>query len=245
MSGYTKLFNSILASTVWREPMETRIVWITLLAMADKDGVAEASIPGLADFARIPVEDTREALKRLMAPDKDSRSKEYEGRRIEETDGGWILLNHAKYRAKMGADERREYNRIKQSQYRERQKMSLTVSENVPCVDNTKEKASTDSKEIKAKGFVPPTLEEVIEYVKTRTIKISPEGFMDWHIGNGWKTGKHPMKDWKAVVRTWEQRRKENPRKGDWVPPQNVPADYVPESVKRKRELEQARLAGL
>ena len=48
MSGYTKLFNSILASTVWSEPNETRIVWITLLAMADKNGIIEGSVPGLA-----------------------------------------------------------------------------------------------------------------------------------------------------------------------------------------------------
>ena len=98
--------------------METRIVWITLLAMADKDGIAEASVPGLADFARIPVEATRDALARLSSPDVDSRSQEYEGRRIEAVDGGWRLLNHAKYRAKMNVDERREYNRLKQAQHR-------------------------------------------------------------------------------------------------------------------------------
>ena len=43
MPGYTKLFNSILASTIWRADDKTRIVWITLLAMADKHGIVEAS----------------------------------------------------------------------------------------------------------------------------------------------------------------------------------------------------------
>ncbi len=141
MSGYTKLFNSILASTVWREPMEVRIVWITLLAMADKDGIAEGSVPGLADFARIPVEATRKAIARLSAPDPDSRSQEHEGRRIQAIDGGWQLLNHAKYRAKMGLDERREYNRLKQAQYRSRLNPSITVNDNVRCVDNTEAEA--------------------------------------------------------------------------------------------------------
>ena len=92
MSGYTKLFNSILASTVWNEPMETRIVWITLLAMADKHGIAEGSVPGLAVFARIPIEATRAALERLSAPDPDSRSKDENGRRIEAVEGGWRLV---------------------------------------------------------------------------------------------------------------------------------------------------------
>ena len=95
MSGYTKLFNSILASTIWREDDKTRIVWITLLAMAGRDGVADGSIPGLADLARVSVEDCEAALAKLKAPDKYSRSKGNDGRRIRDVDGGWLLLNHA------------------------------------------------------------------------------------------------------------------------------------------------------
>lgn len=127
MAGYTKLFNSILASTVWREDNETRIVWITLLAMADKDGIAEGSVPGLADFARVPVEAARRALETLSSPDPDSRSVEFEGRRIEATEGGWRILNHARYRQKLSADERRNYLRLKQREYRERRKHSATT----------------------------------------------------------------------------------------------------------------------
>lgn len=120
MAGYTKLFNSILASTIWREDDKTRIVWITLLAMSDKNGVAEGSVPGLADFARVSVDDCRAALCKLSAPDPDSRSTDFQGSRIKAVDGGWQILNHAKYRAKMGADERREYLRKKQAEHRQR-----------------------------------------------------------------------------------------------------------------------------
>jgi hypothetical protein len=118
LSGYTKLFNSILASTIWRSDDKTRIVWITLLAMADRHGVAEGSVPGLADFARVSVEDCRRALNVLQAPDEDSRSDDHEGRRILKIDGGWLILNHAKYRAKASEDERRDYLRRKQAESR-------------------------------------------------------------------------------------------------------------------------------
>ena len=129
MAGYTKLFNSILASTIWRASDKTRIVWITMLAMADKDGVVEGSIPGLSDFARVSLDDCEAALKELSEPDKYSRSEEFDGRRIEEIPGtGWQLLNHGKYRAKMSDDERREYNRLKQAEWRERQKVSKNVN---------------------------------------------------------------------------------------------------------------------
>lgn len=118
MTGYTKLFGSIIASTIWRESKEIKVVWITLLAMANKNGIVEASVPGLADMARCTVEETRHAIEILEAPDIDSRTKENEGRRIRPVDGGWFILNHAKYRAKMGLDERREYNRLKQQEFR-------------------------------------------------------------------------------------------------------------------------------
>src|SRR6266568_4527809 len=109
MRGYTKLFNSILASTIWDEDKDTKILWITMLAMSDMQGKIEASIPGLAHLARIGVPETEAGLKKLLASDPYSRTKEHDGRRIAEIDGGWLILNRAKYREKMTADERREY----------------------------------------------------------------------------------------------------------------------------------------
>lgn len=120
VQGYTKLFQSILASTIWREPNETRIVWITMLAMADKRGVVEASVPGLADMARVSLACCKRALKALQTPDRYSRTREHDGRRIEPVDGGWLLLNHGKYRAKLNADDRREYLKVKQRESRAR-----------------------------------------------------------------------------------------------------------------------------
>lgn len=121
MTGYTKLFGSLIGSSIWRrEPDTTRIVWITMLALANQDGVVEASLPGLADFAKVSEEATRAALEAFLAPDPDSRSKEHEGRRIESVEGGWVILNHRKYRAKLGYEERREYLRVKQQEYRAR-----------------------------------------------------------------------------------------------------------------------------
>lgn len=127
MTGYTKLFSSIVTSTVWSEPDHVRLVWITLLAITNRHGVAEASLPGLAKLASVTLEQCEDAMHKLSGPDKYSRTKDFDGRRICEIDGGWRLINHEKYRAKMGADERREYNRVKQSERRER--MSMTVND--------------------------------------------------------------------------------------------------------------------
>lgn len=54
--------------------------------------------------------------------------------------------------------------------------------------------------------FSPPTIEEVEAYCKERGNRINPQTFVDFYSAKGWRVGQNPMKDWKACVRTWEQR---------------------------------------
>lgn len=87
-----------------------------MLAMKDKDGVIEASIPGLADMARITLEECEEGLTRLSSPDRYSRTKDHDGRRIQEIDGGWIVLNHEKYRGDTSTERVRKHREKKYSE---------------------------------------------------------------------------------------------------------------------------------
>lgn len=80
-----------------------------MLAIADADGIVSASIPGLAKVANVSVVDTEKAISNLKAPDQYSRTTEFEGRRIEDVDGGWMVLNYVKYRRMLSEEERREY----------------------------------------------------------------------------------------------------------------------------------------
>lgn len=105
--SFTKLCASITASTIWQEPAGTRLVWITMLAMAGRDGVVRGSVPGLASLAKVTLAETEIALTCFLSPDKYSRTKDHEGRRIAEVDGGWLLLNHAKFRG-VTIDEKRK-----------------------------------------------------------------------------------------------------------------------------------------
>jgi hypothetical protein len=56
---------------------------------------------------------------------------------------------------------------------------------------------------------IPPDVEDVRAYCLERKNGISAEAFMAHYNSNGWKVGKNPMKDWKAAVITWEQKRKQ------------------------------------
>ncbi len=89
-----------------------------MLAMSDRYGRVWASIPGLAKEAAVSVDACREAVHKFLSPDPDSRTKVAEGRRIEPIDGGWKLINHAKYRSIRDEEERRAYKTEKQREYR-------------------------------------------------------------------------------------------------------------------------------
>jgi hypothetical protein len=136
MSGYTKLFSRILDSTIWREDSDTKVLWITMLAMADQDGVVHATIPGLADRARISIEKCEQALDKFQEPDKYSWSKEEAGRRIRSVAGGWFLINHAKYRALMCYEEQKEKTRLRVQRHRALAAAALQTVTPVTCTES-------------------------------------------------------------------------------------------------------------
>ena len=62
------------------------------------------------------------------------------------------------------------------------------------------------------KRFIPPTVDEVRAYCQDRQNGVDPQRFVDYYTSNGWMVGKNKMKDWKAAVRTWEQKDKPHGR---------------------------------
>jgi hypothetical protein len=119
MAGYAKLFGSILFSTIWAESKDVKILWITMLALADADGTVEAAVPGLAMASRLTPDECRAALLVLESPDPDSKNPENEGRRVERVAGGWRILNYLHYRNKMTVAYRRELNAQRVRKHRE------------------------------------------------------------------------------------------------------------------------------
>jgi hypothetical protein len=134
-TNFTKLFSSITASTIWCESPTIKVVWITMLAMCDRHGRVHASVPGLAGIARVDIEDCRIAIGKFLSPDADSRTSENEGRRIEVIEGGWRLLNHAKYRDLEDLESQRQSKREWATKDRLRKKAEKAAAEaNRPVV---------------------------------------------------------------------------------------------------------------
>lgn len=66
--------------------------------------------------------------------------------------------------------------------------------------------------------FVPPTVEEVAEYVRERGSKVDPQGFINYYAARGWMMGKYPMTDWKAACRNAEHWERWDKKKDDPFP---------------------------
>lgn len=70
------------------------------------------------------------------------------------------------------------------------------------------EKTEKLPKNKKVQTFEKPTVEEIQAYCIERKNGVDARSFFDFYESKGWKVGTAKMKDWKASVRTWEQRQK-------------------------------------
>ena len=59
----------------------------------------------------------------------------------------------------------------------------------------------------KSRKFIKPAA-EIAAYCHERGNAIDARIFFDFYEGKGWRVGQSPMRDWKATLRTWEQRNK-------------------------------------
>ena len=106
--SFALFWGKMLDSSVWRrESKETRLVWVTMLMMKDQEGRIQSSVIGLADRARVTLEECQEALRIFLSPDDLDSSGVEEGRKIRVIQGGWEIVNNDLYR--FSTVERREF----------------------------------------------------------------------------------------------------------------------------------------
>jgi hypothetical protein len=128
----------------------------------------------------------------------------------------------------------------------ETQKTQMVFSKTQKTQEKEKDKEK-DKEEISppnppqggVRKFVPPSVEEVKDYCKSRKNSVDAETFVNFYASKGWVIGKSPMKNWQAAVRTWEQKRKGSDYNGladrggdapggstkDWGNLQSIPLD--------------------
>lgn len=68
-------------------------------------------------------------------------------------------------------------------------------------------------KHTKSSNFVPPSIEEVEEYLKNEGYlrpRVYADQFVSFYGSKGWMIGKNKMKSWKLATKQWKEWEKKN-----------------------------------
>lgn len=110
MDRWAPIFSRIVESSIWDENDMVCKVWVTLLALQDADHVVRKTIYAIARASRKTEKEALAALKVLSSPDRRREEpQEFEGRRIQKVDGGWLILNGQRYEELMRKVSRQAY----------------------------------------------------------------------------------------------------------------------------------------
>lgn len=116
--SYIPVFNEVVDSSLWKEPLHVRVVFMTLLALKDWDHVVRMALHKIANKANVGDELFLDAMEVLKSPDtKTTIPQEFEGRRIREVEDGWLIINGDFYQKKMQeVNQRARWAKLKRDQ---------------------------------------------------------------------------------------------------------------------------------
>jgi hypothetical protein len=91
------------------------------------------------------------------------------------------------------------------------------ISSDMSLISHNKYTVESNKYKAKSKETRPENVDNIREYMRSiQCPEDQAQLFWDHFSSNGWKVGgKAPMLDWKAAVRNWNHRRKEEPSKQD------------------------------
>ena len=237
--AFVKLDCNILNSTIWYD-FAAKNVFLTALLMSrprkitepleqievetldltgfvvppGEYGFVEAAGIGIVHLSGMNQVEGIAALKRLCSPEADSRSPEFDGRRMARVNGGYLILNHKKYHDKdHTSPERSARWRKKQALLgleEERRDDTGERRDDTQVIGNKTEGISRSERGSAQHGFAPPTYAEVEAFHLSEISPKAPDApvcfkeFVDHFESNGWLVGgKSKMVSWKASYRNF------------------------------------------
>ena len=195
---YIKLFRKMI-NWEWYTDINTKVLFLHLLLKANwkdgnwqgikyKRGQLIASIDTLATETGLTYEQTRTAIKHLKSTGEITYTKIAKG-------GLFTIVEYGRFQ-----DVPTRITHVSH------EKPQIEPTQNPH--DSQQYKNNKEDKEVKKESsrFAPPSLEDVRAYCSERNNSVDPQRFIDFYESKGWMVGKNKMKDWKAAIRTWEQR---------------------------------------
>ena len=150
---------------------------------------------------------------------------------VEIINGAITIPNWGKHQSLDRLEKLREYQKEYHREYRKKQAQipehcevdrKLYGEVDVNALDKEIDKNKKKNKKV----FVPPTLDEVKEYIKKRNSPVDPVKFWEFYDAGEWVDSKgEPVRNWKQKVITWEK--KDTPKKQ-----YTTAAEYTPPNSK-------------
>lgn len=217
--GWFKIYRSVFDNWLWTDkPFSKGCAWIDLIGLANhadndymfrgklikgKRGEVNRSLHFLSNRWGWSMGKTKRFISVLETEQMVSMKQNSNETVI-------TIENYDKYQPPVTDDKTtsEQQTEHKQNEDRTITEQSRNTNKNVKNVKNVKNN--------NIKTFVPPTLEEVQEYILEKHYHFDSETFMAFYESNGWKVGRNPMKSWKAACVTWERRNNDDRRNAQY-----------------------------
>ncbi len=187
---YGKVFQSIFTGSLYGQ-YEATVVMMACIVLSDRDGVLDYTPEALAGATGYPVDVVKEGLRQLQEPDPNSRSEEYEGRRVvpleEGKQNGWIVVNKAKYRDTRDLEDVRDQTRERVKRHREKKRGNADVT-----------RCSATVTPVTLGNAIQMKIQDTDEEKRERKHAAKRRLPSDWEPTEtliGWARGKHPTVD--------------------------------------------------
>ena len=192
----------VLSDAFLDMPLSARCLYFTLGMLADDDG-----------FVGSP-----KAIMRQCGASQDDMLALIQKRYVLAFDSGVIVIKHWRINNYLRDDRHKattyieELNTLDIDQKGAYTELGIPTAYQHPA-NGTPSIGKDSIGKVSINKFVPPTVDEVRAYCEERHNNVDPDAFVDFYESKGWMIGKNKMKDFKAAIRTWEKKQKEDPKK--------------------------------
>lgn len=217
---YGKIFEMMYDGTL-ADNWEAMITFQQMIVLCDKNGIVDMTSQAISRRTGIPLEHIKVGIKILESDDPLSRTPGSEGKRIERIDAhrdwGWSIVNHSMYTQMLSRAEKQDADKVRMRNKRRQEAMSQSVASSrsesqsvadVAHVDvdvDVNENVPKESKPKKRrKPFVPPTYDELVEYVleKGGTAEVAKKAFDHYDASDWVKSNGQKVLNWKQTLLT-------------------------------------------
>ena len=202
--GWIKTYRKIQDCWIWQidKPFDERSAWIDLLLTANHKDVKMLFNGELITVKRGQIITSIRKLSEKWKWNKDKTLKFF---RLLESDR-MIERDSDKFRTLLTIVNYEVYQDCVDTEQTQQGTPQGTPQGTGDVHEPATNKNVKNDKNVKNNIFVPPTVQEVKDYLSSVGSSLDAESFVAFYESKGWMIGKNKMKSWKSAIVTWEKK---------------------------------------